>query len=138
MRFKLFIGAVLTCALVSANVAVAAEAAPKRVFKGSTAQKRAIWVAVQPRSIRILRFKAQLSCRDGSRLIVDESGFLRTPVRGNGSFRDVQVGRTDEVFIRGQLRRGVVRGKLRVTDKLNSGVRCNSRWIRFSAKPRGR
>jgi hypothetical protein len=136
MRLRLLIGASLICALFAVDVA-AADAASKRVFKGSTGQGRSIRVAVKPRSIKIMRFKAELACRDGSVLIVDESGFLRTPVR-NGRFRDVQYGRTDEVFIRGKMRKGAVRGRLRVKDKLNSGVRCSSRWISFTARPRGR
>jgi len=137
MRFRLLIGASLICALFAVDVA-AADAATKRVFKGNTAQDRSIRVAVMPRSIKIMRFKAELRCRDGSILIVDESGFLRTSVRRNGSFRDAQFGRTDEVFIRGKKRKRVVRGRLRVKDKLNNGTRCSSRWIKFTAKQRGR
>jgi hypothetical protein len=137
MRFKLWTGALLVCALLTANGATAG-AAQKRVFKGSTAQDRGIRVAVTKRSIQIKRFKIRLSCRDGSILILDESGFLRTPVRRNGRFRDAQYGRTDEVLIRGRVSRGVVRGRLRVKDKLNSGVRCRSQWVAFTARPRGR
>ena len=84
------------------------------------------------------RFKIELGCRDGSRLILDESGFLRTPVRGNGSFRDVQYGRTDTVYIRGKMSGKSVRGRLRVKDKLRNGVRCHSRWVSFRVKQRGR
>jgi hypothetical protein len=135
MRLRLFYVALLACALASVNGAAAAEAATKRVYKGKTAQKRSIRIDVRRGSIKVLHFKARLACRDGSVLIVDESGFLRTPVRG-GRFRDLQVGRTDEVSIRGIVRRGVVRGRLRVKDKLNSGVRCRSRWIAFSARSR--
>lgn len=137
MRFKLWTGALLVCALLAAN-GVIAGAAPKRVFKGSTAQDRGIRVAVQKRSVQIKRFKIELGCRDGSRLILDESGFLRTPVRGNGSFRDVQYGRTDTVYIRGKMRGNSVRGRLRVKDKLRNGVRCHSRWVSFRVKQRGR
>jgi len=135
MRFRLFLAAILVCALVSVDGASLAGAAPKRVFKGKTAQKRQIHVAVLRGGIKVLRFKARLACRDGSALIVTESGFLRTPVR-KGRFRDVQVGKTDEVFIRGKANRRLVRGRLRVKDKLNNGVRCQSRWIKFSARPK--
>ncbi|HEX6229589.1 MAG TPA: hypothetical protein VFZ41_09045 [Solirubrobacterales bacterium] len=135
MRLRLFFGAVLVCALVSVNGATAADAAPKRVFKGKTAQKRNIRLDVRPGSIKVIRFKARLACRDGTTLIVDESGFVRTPIR-RGRFRDVQVGRTDEVFFRGTVKRRVVRGRLRVKDKLRNGVRCRSRWIRFTVRPR--
>ena len=55
MRFKLWTGALLVCALLAAN-GVTAGAAPKRVFKGSTAQDRGIRVAVGNRSIQIKRF----------------------------------------------------------------------------------
>lgn len=127
----------MVCGLLAAN-SVTAGAAPKRVFKGSTAQDRSIRVAVQKRSIQIKRFKIELNCRDGSILVLDESGFLRTKVRGNGKFRDVQYGRTDTVYIRGTKRGKSLRGRLRVKDKLKSGVRCNSKWVRFTAKPRGR
>ncbi len=137
MRFKLWTGALLVCALLAAN-GVTAAAAPKRVFKGSTAQDRSIRVAVGERSIQIKRFKIELNCRDGSILVLDESGFLRTKVRGNGSFRDVQYGRTDTVYIRGKMRGRVVRGRLRVKDRLKNGTRCRSKWVRFTAKPRGR
>ena len=137
MRLKLWTGALLACALLAAN-GVIAGAAPKRVFKGSTAQDRGIRVAVAPRSIQIKRFKIELRCKDGSLLILDESGFLRTPVRRNGRFRDVQHGRSDTVFIRGEMRGKAVHGRLRVKDRLKNGVRCGSRWVRFTARPRGR
>jgi hypothetical protein len=137
MRFSPIAGAMIACALLAVGGATTAGAAPKRVYKGSTAQDRNIRIAVQPRSIKILRFKAELRCRDGSILVLDESGFLRTPVR-KGRFHDAQYGRTDEVFIRGTRRKGVVRGRLRVKDKLKGGVRCNSRWIKFTVRARGR
>ena len=85
--------------------------------------------------LRIVRFNIQLSCRDGSILIDEESGFVRTPVHRNGRFSDVQVGSTDTVLIRGKAKGRAIRGRLRVKDRLGRGVRCDSRWVKFSARP---
>lgn len=139
MRFRLFMGAMMICALVAAETAPAASAAPKRVFKGKTAQKRTVRLVVRPNStLKMLRFKARLKCRNGMVLIVDERGFVPTRIRRNGRFKDVQVGRTDEVFFRGRVRSRMVRGTIRVKDRLHKrGPRCASRWIKFRAKVRG-
>jgi hypothetical protein len=138
MRFRLFAGAMLVCALAVAQGVPFAGAAPKRVFKGKTAQKRSVKLTVHGRTLQLRHFKAQLNCRDGSTLIVDESGFQRTRIRSNGKFKDVQVGSTDEVFFKGRATGRVVRGKIRVKDRLKKGgPRCTSRWIKFRAKRGG-
>lgn len=138
MRFRLVIGAMMVCALMLAvEGAPLAGAAPKRVYKGKTAQKRSVRITKRANTIKLRHFTAALRCRNGVRLIVSESGFVRTPLRGNGRFRDVQVGRTDEVFFKGRVRGKLVRGKLRVKDRLHKrGPRCASKWINFRARLR--
>jgi hypothetical protein len=138
MRFRFFVGAMIVCALMLAVEGVPpAGAAPKRVYKGKTAQKRSVKLTVRGRTLQLRRFKAKLSCRNGSILIVDESGFQSTPIR-KGKFHDVQVGSTDEVLFKGRVTNRVVRGKIRVKDRLKKGgPRCTSRWIKFRAKRGG-
>jgi len=134
MRTRIALSAVLACGAVAVG-GVAADAAPKKTFKGKTAQKRPVKIAVRGRTIDVLHFKARLKCRNGDILILDEGGFLPTRVKGNGKFRDKQFGRTDTVLIRGRLRGRVVRGKLRVFDKIGrKGIKCKSHWIKFKAK----
>lgn len=139
MRFKLAVGAMMVGALmlVAEGAPSADAASKKRVYKGKTAQKRPVRITKRGDSIKLRHFVAALKCRNGVRLIVSESGFVRTPLRGNGSFNDVQVGRTDEVFFKGRVRGKLVRGKVRVKDRLHKrGPRCASRWINFRAKLR--
>lgn len=138
MRFRLVVGALLACALaLAAEGAPFAGAAPKRVYKGKTNQKRPVRITMRGNSLKLRRFTAQLKCRNGARLVVDESGFIRTPVRRGGHFKDVQVGSTDEVFFRGVVHAKVVRGKIRVKDRLSKrGPRCASKWIGFRARLR--
>jgi len=137
MRFRLVVGAIMVCALVAVEAVPFAGAAPKRVYKGKTAQKRAVALTVHGRTLQLRHFKATLNCKDGSLLIVDESGFVPTPVRGKGKFHDVQVGSTDEVLFKGKATGKVVRGKIRVKDRLKKGgPRCVSHWIKFRAKRR--
>lgn len=137
MRSRLFLGALLVVALVAGQATPAASAASKRVYKGKTAQKRNVRLTVRGNTLKLRYFKAKLKCRNGTALIVTETGFVRTPIRRNGRFRDVQVGKTDEVFFQGRVRGKVVRGRLRVKDRLHKrGPRCASRWIPFRAKLR--
>jgi hypothetical protein len=133
MRFRHILVLVLACGLVSANGAIAAGEVP-RIFEGETGQRMNVRLEVGADSVEMLRFRARLTCRDGSFLTVDESGFLPTPARF-GHFRDIQIGRTDEVLFRGRVSRRGVRGRLRVRDRLASGVRCGSPWIGFTARP---
>lgn len=130
--FPRAVGAALACAVLAASALMPA-AADARVYKGKTAQRNPIKIAVRSKSLKVLHFKAKLRCRDGSTLVDDESGFLPTPIKGNGSFRDAQVGSTDEVLIRGRRSGRVVRGKIRVTDRVGK-VRCNSKWFKFTAR----
>jgi len=128
----------MVCALMlAAEGAPFAGAAPKRVYKGKTAQKRPVRITKRGNTIKLRHFAAALKCRNGVRLVVSESGFVPTPLRGNGSFNDVQVGKTDEVFFKGRVRGKLVRGKVRVKDRLHKrGPRCASKWIGFRARLR--
>jgi len=110
-----------------------AEGSVKALFKGRTAQKRVIKLRGSERAMQIVHFNVELSCRDGSILIDEESGFLQTPVRRNGSFSDVQIGSTDTVAIRGRASGKVITGRLRVRDRVGKS-KCDSRWVRFTAR----
>lgn len=139
MRFRLVIGALMVCALVLAAVgAPFAGAAPKRLYKGKTVQKRPVRITQRGHSIKLRHFTAALRCHNGARLIVGESGFQRTHLK-SGRFSDVQVGSTDEVFFRGAVRGKVVVGRLRVKDRLRGkhSPRCASKWLKFRAPLRG-
>ena len=120
---------------VQERPATAEAKAKQRLAKGKTSQKRGVALRLQPRSLRLLDFNAVLRCRDGGELIVEEGGFLTTPVKPNGKFSDVQHGRTDRVWLQGRVGQRYVRGKLRVTDRWGK-VRCDSRWFKFSARIR--
>lgn len=123
-------------ALPAPNDAAAAGASKRGVaYKGKTAQKRAIAFRLSHGKLDLRHFSVRLRCRDGSMLIDKESGFKPSPLRG-GRFRDDQVGSTDEVWLRGRVRGRVIRGKLRVKDRWGH-VRCNSHWVKFTAKQRG-
>lgn len=140
-RLILALGLLGIAALAGAGAGAAAEAAkPKgkgasELARGKTSQKRGIAVRIYPQTVQMLDFNALLDCRDGSELIVEEGGFLPIRTRANGSFRDVQYGRTDTVWLRGKVSRNWVRGKLRVTDRWGK-VKCNSDWFRFNARIR--
>lgn len=125
----------LACALAFAAMAVEAGAATADhgALKGRTRQGRTVRLALHRGSIQIKRFSIELRCRDGSYLIDAESGFLPTHLRSGGRIRDHQVGNTDDVWIRGRLGGGVLRGAIRVHDRLGK-VQCDSHWVRFQAR----
>jgi hypothetical protein len=127
----------LALGLIATDAATVTDSAEARMFKGRTAQGYRIELAVRDGKFKILKFEADLRCRDGSVLTLIESGFLWTPVRGNGSFRDAQFGRTDSVYFRGKLGQRRLRGRVRLTDELQRGkLKCRSRWISFNARGR--
>jgi hypothetical protein len=132
---RLATGGVLACLIAAMAATVPADAATKALFKGRTGQKRVVKLRAGRQALQIVRFEIRLSCRDGSTLIDEESGFVRTPVHPNGRFSDVQVGSTDTVLIRGRAKRGAIHGRLRVQDRLRRGIKCDSHWVRFSARP---
>jgi hypothetical protein len=126
------------CALGCAALAFdTASAAPKPgPMKGRTGQGRAIRLHLKQDTVRIKAFTIEARCRDGSELIIEEGGFLPTPIARGGRIHDYQYGKTDKVWIRGHLKGRQVRGTIRVTDRWGK-VRCNSGWVRFHAARRG-
>ena len=141
MFARLIAAGALALGLLATDATALADSADARLYKGGTAQGYRIKIAVKNDKFRILRFEADLRCRDGSALTLIESGFLWTPVRRNGSFRDAQFGRTDSVYFRGTLSERRLSGRVRLTDELRRGKRggklkCKSRWIGFNARPR--
>lgn len=132
MLFRLILSSVLMCSFLMADLAAAS--ASSGVLKGRTAQGYRIKVAMRGENwIKLLSFKADLDCRDGTLLQLDEGGFLPSQVRGNGTFREMQYGRTDRVYIRGRVNNSSVRGRLRLTDRYGKGNPCKSQWIEFHA-----
>lgn len=136
MLIRLVVGGALALGLVATNAAALASSAEARMFKGRTAQGHLIKVVVKERAFRIHRFDVELKCRDGSRSLLEEGGFLWTKQKSNGGFRDSQFGDTDSVYFRGRLSERRIKGRLRVTDKEKRGPMCASRWIAFSATSR--
>jgi hypothetical protein len=108
----------------------------ERATQGTDGQKRMVKLKVggDDLTLQIIRFDIELSCRDGSVLVDEESGFVPTPLRRNGTFGEVQSDSTDTVMIRGRVQGRAIRGRLRVKDRLGKS-RCDSRWIRFTAQP---
>ena len=136
MCVRLLIGAVLAFGLIATDVVALTGSASARMYKGSTAQGYPIKFTVKEKRFKILRFEADLKCGDGTVLTLIESGFLWTQAGRNGSFRDAQFGKTDEVFFRGRLSEKRIRGRMRLTDRLRPGVKCRSRWISYNAAAR--
>jgi hypothetical protein len=129
-RLYAVLGAV--CAMLALAAPVAAAAGGSQI-SGRTAQHYRIRFERQGTALDLQRFTIRLKCRDGSVLIDEESGFQATPVR-HGSFSDRQLGSTDVVQLRGHLGAKGLKGRVRVRDKLSSGVRCDSRWVAFTAR----
>ncbi len=134
---RIAVSAVLACLVVAALASAPTEAATKAgnatLLKGRTGQHHRVKLKLQQRSLKLLRFDIELHCHDGSILIDEESGFVRTPFRHGGSFSEVQTGSTDTVMIRGQVRGKGVKGRLRVKDRLGKS-KCDSHWVRFTAQ----
>lgn len=128
---------VATCALGCAALAMdAASAAPQPgPLTGKTRQGRSIRLKLKPGRVEIRRFTIETHCRDGSLLIIEESGFEPTRLGKGGRVRDYQYGNTDKVWIRGRLKGHQLRGTVRVTDR-EAGIKCNSGWVRFHASLR--
>ena len=111
--------------------------APKAgTYKGKTKQGRGIVFRLNHGQLDLRHFSIKLRCRDGSILIDQESGFEPSTLRANGSFREYQFGSTDKVWFRGRVNDRLVRGRIKVKDRWGH-IRCNSGWVRFSAKRRG-
>ena len=134
MFVRLIVSSVVVCSFLMANVVAAADAASRATVKGRTGQGHRIKLAKQKgNSFQILGFKADLGCRDGTKLQLEESGFQSTRVRSNGSFHELQYGSTDRVYIQGRVKGGSVRGRLRLTDRYGKKNPCKSHWIKFHA-----
>ncbi len=130
---RLLIGATAVGALAAFDtMPAAASSKTTQVASGHTSQGRAVRVRVRGNSMKLLLFTAELDCRDGSELLVEESGFLWTDLRAGGSFSDFQSGKTDKVRFRGRVGARAVRGRIRVSDRLGR-VKCDSRWFKFTA-----
>jgi hypothetical protein len=136
MFVRLIVSGAVVCGLFATDAVALADTAAARMFKGRTAQGYPIKVVAKERKLKLVRFEADLKCRDGSNLTLIESGFLWTPAGKSGSFRDSQFGHDDSVYFRGQMSGKRIRGRVRLTDRERRGPRCSSRWISFNAKPR--
>jgi hypothetical protein len=133
-RERLLLASLLAALLCSLFLPLQGASATRRVvYRGKTEQKRKIQLASAPGQIVLVRFNAKLLCRDGSLLHADLSDFEASPLRRDGSFSDLQHGPTDTVSWHGRLRGGRVTGALRVRDRLESGVRCDSGRVGFRA-----
>lgn len=130
MLLRLMVSGALALSLVMADAA----AAKTEVVKGRTAQGYRLKAMMKgERSVRLLNFKADLKCRDGTLLQLAEGGFLPSAVSRGGAIKEVQYGNTDTIFIRGKVKNGTIRGRLRLTDRYGKGNPCKSRWIKFHA-----
>lgn len=130
MFLRLLLSSAVALSFVMADVA----AAKAEVVKGRTAQGYRIKATMHgDRSVRLLDFKADLQCRDGTVLQLAEGGFLPSEISRNGTIHEVQYGDTDTVFIRGRVNKGTIRGRVRLTDRYGKGNPCRSRWIKFHA-----
>jgi hypothetical protein len=136
MLIKLVLGATLALGLFATETAAMADSAQTRMLKGRTTQGHRIKLVLKQGSLRIQSFDIDLRCRDGSSLLLEESGFLQTRVKRNGSFHDAQFGRTDSVYFRGHGSERQLQGRIRVTDKERGSPRCASRWVGFRARAR--
>ena len=105
-----------------------------RAYRGKTSQGKAIQIASSPGMIAPIRFKVKMLCRDGSLLFGDASDFEATALSASGHFSDTQYGTTDTVNWTGKLLGAKISGTLRVIDRLQSGVRCDSGTVHFTAK----
>jgi uncharacterized protein YdeI (BOF family) len=137
MKAKLSVAlliAMSASALLAAQSQAAHRSAKPAVYRGKTSQGKAIQIASSPKQIAPIRFKVKMLCRDGSLLFGDATDFEATPLSASGSFSDTQYGNTDTVIWKGKVKKNQVKGTLRVKDRLQSGVRCDSGPISFTAK----
>lgn len=107
------------------------------LYRGKSAQGRPIQIATSPGQITLVRFKVKMLCRDGSLLFGDASDFQASALRANGAFADTQYGASDVVGFKGRVKGKKISGTLRVKDRLQSGVRCDSQPVSFTAKRAG-
>ena len=120
------------CVSAFASIVQAATAKSGRAsLRGRTAQHREIRFGLRPGHVDLKHVTVRLRCRGGDVLIDEESGFAPSPFRG-ARVRDLQIGSTDRVWIRGRLRGRSLRGTIRVRDHWGR-LPCDSGWVRFHA-----
>lgn len=131
---RLLVGAVALGAVAAFDTLPAsASSEATQVAKGRTSQGRSFRVKVRSDSMRLMPFTAELDCRDGTELLLEEGGFLWTDLSRGGTFSDYQYGKTDKVWFKGRVGARVVRGRMRLADRWGRSP-CHSRWIRFIAR----
>jgi methyl coenzyme M reductase gamma subunit len=133
MPRRLAHGCCLAAVLLAAALTGTAGADRARLVSGHTAQGHPLELALEGDFVRLVRLRVDLDCRDGVLLTDDESGYLRTPLDVGRRFRDEQLGSSDVTYMVGRVTTAGVRGRVRVTDRVHGGVRCDSGWVRFSA-----
>ena len=136
MFVRLLVSGAIACGLLASSAVALADPAAAVMFKGKTGQGYTIKIVAKERKLKLIRFEADLRCRDGGILTLIEGGFLWTETKRSGSFRDSQFGKTDSVYFRGRMTEKRIRGRVRLTDKERGSPRCSSRWISFHATPR--
>jgi hypothetical protein len=124
------LAAIVLCLAASASLAATTN---NGAYGGKTAQGFRLRARVEGGRITLIRVKVKLRCHDGGLLYDDLSDFEPSPMRSDGSFTDVQFGPSDEVSWTGHVRKDRLKGSLRVTDKVEGGVKCDSGTVTFSA-----
>jgi hypothetical protein len=125
--------AALALCLAAASSSPAATTKAHGPFGGKTAQGFKIRTRIAGRSLYLVRVKVKLRCHDGGLLYDDLSDFEASALDASGNFSDVQFGLSDEVSWKGRLKKNRLQGTLRVTDKVEGGVKCDSGTVHFSA-----
>jgi hypothetical protein len=125
---------VIACVTAMACGGVAM-AAGTPTFKGKTSQKKAIRFKFAAGRISGLHFTVNLTCSNGDPLTDTESGFQATKV-SHGKFSDDQIGKTDEVKLRGRIKGKKASGKITVSDKISPSVTCGPQTVKFTARRR--
>jgi hypothetical protein len=131
---RLLVGAAAFGALAAFDTLPATAASKStQVAKGHTSQGRTFRVKLRHGTMKLMPFTAELKCRDGSELLLEEGGFLPTHLKRGGKFSDFQYGKTDKVWFKGRVGARAVQGRMRLTDRWGHSP-CKSRWIKFTAK----
>jgi hypothetical protein len=127
--------AALLAAALCASVAVAGKSGGGRgvTYRGQTAQKKPIKVKGASGSLSLVSFQIRMLCHDGSFYFASVSGFEPTPVK-RGRFSDTEYGATDVVEWEGTVRAARITGRVKVEDRLPSGIRCGSGPVKFTAR----
>jgi hypothetical protein len=130
-RLVLF-ATVLVCVALAGGTAAASGARSR--FVGKTAQGYPLHLLRDAHRVLLVRVKVKLRCRNGGLLYDDLSDFEPAGLRPNGHFDDIQLGPTDEVHWRGEVRGDELRATIRVKDSLRTGVSCDSGVVKVTAR----